>query len=728
MLKQRSTQFAVLLSVAVAALLLGVFFPLMRWQKFWQSQSTVSLDDNDVLEETVLNLAALSPEARQAELEKIHKETANSISHSRAGYLLAMDQLQQGETEKAIALLDELEVDYPRLGGQIAVKRAVAYQTMGDAEKAKQAWLDVVARYPDDPIVAEAFYALGKEDQNYWDQAIEKFPGHPRTVEIAETRLKANPNQLPLLLLIARHGIYLENYGTYLEQLRAKYGKQLTPEDWEAIAFGYWEKQDYGKGAIAYSQAKPTPKHLYRHARGLWLDGKIPESRKAYEKLIQTFPNQQDSTGEDAGYGLVRLARLNKPEEAIKLLDQAINRFPRHAPEALLDKSKLLDQLQSPQSASATRKMLLNQYSESEAAAQLRWEIAEKFAKAGKLTEASQWASQIVNENPNSEYAPEAGFWVAQWAEKTGRSKEAKEAYNYILARYPESYYAWRSAVKLGWPVGEFTTVRTLSPHVEYPETHPNLLAGSDQLKELYLLGQHQDAWKLWQAEFKDRMSPSVEQQYTDGLVRMAVGDNLDGIWMLTSLSQREDPEEKNQYLELKNTPDYWQVLYPFPYLETIVDWSEKRNLNTVLVTALIRQESRFMPAIKSVVGATGLMQVMPETGEEVAQKIQLTDYSLEDVDDNVNLGTYYLHFTHEQYNNNSMLAVASYNAGPLAVSDWLQRFGFNDPDEFVEKIPYPETYGYVKSVFGNYWNYLRIYNPDIAEKMDKHIEKYQSK
>jgi soluble lytic murein transglycosylase len=728
MLKQRSTQFVVLLSVAIAALLLGVFFPLMQWQKLWKSQSTVSIDDTDPLAETVLNLAALSPDERQAELEEINQETANSISHSRARYLLATDRLQQGETEKAIALLDELEVDYPLLGGQIAVKRAEAYQTAGDKEKAKQAWLDVIARYPDEPVVAEAFYALGKDDPNYWDQAIAEFPAHPRSVEIAETRLKENPNQLPLLLLIARHGIYLNNYGTYLEQLQAKYASQLTPEDWEAIAFGYWEKQDYGKGAIAYSQAQPTPQHLYRHARGLWLEGKIPESRQAYEKLIQTFPKQQDPTGEDAGYGLIRLARLIEREEAIKLLEQVINQFPRYTPEALLDQSKLLDELKSPQSASATRKKLLNQYSASEAAAQLRWEIAEKFAQVGNLADASQWASQIVTENPNSEYAPEAGFWVAQWAAQKGRSQEAKEAYSYILARYPESYYAWRSAVKLGWPVGDFTTVRTLSPHVQYPETHPNLLVGSDQLKELYLLGQHQEAWKLWQVEFKDRMSPSVEQQYTDGLVRMAVGDNLDGIWMLTSLSQREDPKEKARYLEIKNTPDYWQVLYPFPYLETIVNWSEKRDLNTVLVTALIRQESRFMPSIKSVVGATGLMQVMPETGEEVAQKIQLTDYSLENVNDNVNLGTYYLHFTHEQYNNNSMLAVASYNAGPLAVSEWLQRFGFNDPDEFVEKIPYPETYGYVKSVFGNYWNYLRIYNPDVAEMMEKHISSYQSK
>ncbi|MGB3404759.1 MAG: transglycosylase SLT domain-containing protein [Microcoleaceae cyanobacterium] len=728
MLKQRSTQFALLVTVAIVALLLGVFFPLMQWQKLWKSQSNISIDDSDVLAETVLSLAALSSEDRQAELVAINQETANSIHHSRARYLLAMDELKQGETEKAIALLDELEVDYPRLGGQIAVKKAEAYQQAGETEKANEAWVNVVSRYPDEPIVAEALYVLGKDDPKYWDQAIADFPAHPRSVEIAETRLKENPNQLPLLLLIARHGIYLDDYGTYLEKLRINYEKQLTPEDWEVIAFGYWEKQDYGKGATAYSKAKSTPKHFYRHARGLWLDGKIPESRKAYEKLIQTFPNQKDQSGEDAGFGLIRLARLNEAEEAVKLLDQVIGQFPRHTPEALLDKSKLLDRLKSPQSASATRKMLLNQYSNSEAAAQLRWGIAEKFAKAGNLADASQWASQIVTENPNSEYAAEAGFWVAQWAEKTGRSKEAKEAYSYILARYPETYYAWRSAVKLGWEVGDFTTVRNMSPNVQYPDTHPNLLVGSEQLKELYLLGQHQEAWKLWQAEFKDRMSPSVDQQYTDGLVRMAVGDNLEGIWMLTSLSKREDPEERKRYLELKNSPDYWQVLYPFPYLETIVDWSEKRDLNTVLVTALIRQESRFMPSIKSVVGATGLMQVMPETGEEVAEKIQLTEYSLEDVNDNVNLGTYYLDFTHREYNNNSMLAVASYNAGPLAVSEWLQRFGFNDADEFVEKIPYPETYGYVKSVFGNYWNYLRIYNPDIAEKMDKHIATYQSK
>ncbi|HEY9603886.1 MAG TPA: hypothetical protein V6C85_19880, partial [Allocoleopsis sp.] len=58
----------------------------------------------------------------------------------------------------------------------------------------------------------------------------------------------------------------------------------------------------------------------------------------------------------------------------------------------------------------------------------------------------------------------------------------------------------------------------------------------------------------------------------------------------------------------------------------------------------------------------------------------------------------------------------ASYNAGPGNVSNWLTKYGFNDPDAFIEVIPFPETKGYVESVFANYWNYLRLYNPSISQ------------
>jgi soluble lytic murein transglycosylase len=70
---------------------------------------------------------------------------------------------------------------------------------------------------------------------------------------------------------------------------------------------------------------------------------------------------------------------------------------------------------------------------------------------------------------------------------------------------------------------------------------------------------------------------------------------------------------------------------------------------------------------------------------------------------------------------------VASYNAGTSNVNSWLQQYDIKDRDRFVEQIPFPETKDYVEGVFGNYWNYLRLYNPEIRQKVaDLHQEKKQ--
>ncbi|MDE5075269.1 MAG: transglycosylase SLT domain-containing protein, partial [Trichodesmium sp. St5_bin2_1] len=719
MLKQNITKVSILVFASVGALLLGVFLP--------QLTSTNKISQNSIEKQKlnpdldVISFVSLPPEQRRSRLETTIK-IGKSLNTSRARYVLANDLIQQGEAELAMAKLKDLEKEYTVLAPYILVKRAQAYEQIGETDKAKKAWQEVLKNYIEEPVVAEALYVLGKNKPEYWDEAIAKFPGHPATIKIAQEKLKQNPNQPQLLLLIAKYGFHVPEYGTILEKLRTKYASELTLEDWEMIAFGYWEKQDYAKGALAYQKATKTPQNLYRYARGLWLGGKTKESREAYKTLINTFPNG----GEDTALGYIRLSRLVDRKEAISYLDRVIVNFPSHTPEALLEKSKLLDKLDSAKSASLVRQKLLREYSSSDAAARLRWELAEQAVAGGNLQVAWKWAQELTVNNPENKLAAQAGFWVGKWAQQLGRTEDATKAFEYMILRYPHSYYAWRSAVMLGWPVGNFAKVRNLSPEVVHRKNRDPLPFGSEILRELYNIGQDWDAWKQWQVEFENRMNPTVAQQYTDGVLRVGVGDNLDGIWMLTSLSKREKPEEIVEYKALKEKPTYWQTLYPFPYLETIVKWSNKRELNTVLVTALIRQESRFMPKIKSVVGATGLMQVMPKTGEETAKKINLVSYDLENVNDNVNLGTHYLDLTHKEYKNNSMLAVASYNAGPNAVSRWLKQFGFDDVDAFVDKIPYPETRGYVESVFENYWNYLQIYNPEVSQLMEKHYAKYK--
>ena len=595
------------------------------------------------------------------------------------------------------------------------VKRAQAYEVAGKQSEAAATWQELVKQHPNDSATAEALFFLGRSNPKYWDQAIEKFPAHPRSVEIAQLRLKKNPNQLPLLMVIANHAVNSKGYTEVLDQLTEKFAPQLQPKDWEAIAFGYWENQVYDKGAFAYARAPQTAVNAYRSARGLHLSGK-PGGEDRYRQVVQQFP-----TSPEAGLALTRLAALaQQPQLAIAYLDQVIQHFPDRAPVALVEKSKQLDKLNSSKFAAQVRQLVLTQYASTDAAAEMRWTYAQERAKAGDFRLAKQWAEPILDQNPNSEIAAQAGFWVGKWSEKLGKPDEAKAVYQKVLAQHPDSYYAWRSASRLGWNVGDFNTVRSLKPAVNKPAARPELFAGSPVLKELYQLGQDRDAWTRWQTEFQGRMAPTMAEQFTDGVMRLGIGNNLDGIFMVSNLSDRDKPEEKEQYRSLKQQPAYWQALYPFPYEREIETWSQQQQLNPLLVTALIRQESRFESKIKSSVGATGLMQVMPDTATFIASNIKLKQFKLDDPNDNIRLGTWYLDHTHLEYDNNSMLAVASYNAGPGAVGGWLAKAKTQDTDEFVEMIPYDETKGYVKSVFGNYWNYLRLYNPEISQQISR--------
>jgi soluble lytic murein transglycosylase len=672
-----------------------------------------------------LGLSNLSAQERISQLTAI-AQNSRGLEKSRARYLLATEFLAQRQGNQALAWLNGLETDYPVLAAQILVKRAQSYTSSDQSEPAQKLWQEIWQRYPDNPVAVEALFALGKTQPESWDQAIARFPSHPRTLEIVQTRLQQNPDQPQLLRVLARHAVNRADLLPMLDQWVKRSPSQLQPDDWQAIAFAYWENQDYKQAGKAYAKAPATALHAYRHARGLQLGGQKAEARKAYQQLIQTYP-----TADETGLGLMRLATLVSPESALTYLDQVIRRFPNRAAEALLAKLELLKQRNSPTDAAQTRKTLLTKYSPTDAAAKLRWQLASQAATAGKLTEARTWAQQIPKLNPESNLAAEAMFWSGKWAKQLGQKQEAKADFKKVLADYPDSYYAWRSAVFLGWEVGDFTTVRAFDPCHGKPcaqfvtRQRLDLPVGSPALQELYQLGQDQDAWDLWQVEFKNPQQPTVAEQFTDGVLRLGVGDRLDGIFMVSFLSQREKPAEQTQYRNLKTQTDYWQALYPTPYLDLVSDWAHQRQLNPLLVLGLIRQESRFEPQIRSSAGAVGLMQVLPETADWIAGRIQLQQFNLNDPRDNIKLGTWYLDYTHDEYRNNSLLAVASYNAGPGNVADWLRRFSFRDPDQFVESIPFDETRGYVKSVFENYWNYLRLYNPDLSRKLAKSSPKH---
>ncbi|MGA9378001.1 MAG: transglycosylase SLT domain-containing protein [Phormidium sp.] len=720
------------IGVGMSALLIGVGVVTSKWSDWQQSGSKTGQLPHQIFgklepKSEILPLVSLPPEQRVTKLLEIAQNSSASgitftqvqtSDRSRARYLLASDLIKRQQAKEALDWLAGLEKEYPVLAAHIALKRAQAYESMKDEKKADAAWKELLQKYPDHPVAAEALFVLGRKDSKFLDQAIAKFPNHPRTLEIVQERLKKDPEQLPLWRILLHYSHDNKVVSQAVDQLTTKFREQLTAKDWEVIAFTHWEKRLYEKAGLAYASAPSTPMNLYRSGRGRQLGGDKTGAISGYQRLINTFPEAKDT-----GLGLIRMAQMsNKPEDAIFYLERAIEKFPDHAGQALLEKAKILEGAKNTTSASQARNLALNKYGNSDAVTEFRWQAAKEIAKTGDYLSAWRWAEPIAKQNPDHELAPEAGFWVGKWAMRLGRSQDAKTAFEFVLSKYPGSFYAWRSATMLGLDVGDFNTVRQKLPEVVRPQERPTLPTGSPALQELHLLGQDKDAWTLWQTEFDNFIKPTVAEQFTDGILLLAVGENIRGIHQIESLSWwRDTPEEEAEITAFKQQPIYWHTLYPFPFLEYTEAWAQKHQLNPLLVTALMRQESRFETDIRSIAGAVGLMQIMPTTGKWVAQQISVKDYNLENPNDNIRLGTWYLNHTHDTYNSNSLLAVASYNAGPGNVSKWINQLGVTDPDEFVEYIPFPETKGYVEHVFENYWNYLRLYNPQISQMLTKY-------
>ncbi|NES06193.1 MAG: tetratricopeptide repeat protein, partial [Okeania sp. SIO2F4] len=176
MLKQNITKVSILIGASIGALLLGVFLPQLT------STNTNKISQNAIQklnpELDVTTFVSLPPDQRRSKLETAIK-TGKSVNTSRARYILANDLIQQGEAELAIAQLKDLEQEYTALAPYILVKRAQVYEQIGETDKAQKAWEEVLKTYPEEHVVAEALYVLGKQKPEYWDEAIAKFPGYP---------------------------------------------------------------------------------------------------------------------------------------------------------------------------------------------------------------------------------------------------------------------------------------------------------------------------------------------------------------------------------------------------------------------------------------------------------------------------------------------------------------------------------------------------------------------
>jgi soluble lytic murein transglycosylase len=193
---------------------------------------------------------------------------------------------------------------------------------------------------------------------------------------------------------------------------------------------------------------------------------------------------------------------------------------------------------------------------------------------------------------------------------------------------------------------------------------------------------------------------------------------NREWNWELRGMSDRqllaaaEYAKRIHLYDRTVNTADRtkgehdFALRYPTPFKDQLSPIAKTIDLNLAWAYGLIRQESRFITNASSSVGASGLMQVMPNTAKYVAKKIGMSSYTnerLKETQVNLTLGSHYLNMVLKDLDDSWVLASAAYNAGPSRPKSWREKL--NQTTEgaiFVESIPFNETRTYVKNVLAN--------------------------
>lgn len=143
----------------------------------------------------------------------------------------------------------------------------------------------------------------------------------------------------------------------------------------------------------------------------------------------------------------------------------------------------------------------------------------------------------------------------------------------------------------------------------------------------------------------------------------------------------------------------FFKSMYPLRYEDEITASAATHGVDPYLVAAVIRSESSWDPEASSHQGARGLMQLMPETAQDMVAKglVDGKRYSYENLEDptiNIEYGCAYLSYLLTYFNGATDRAIAAYNAGMGNVDGWAKQ------DKLLHNaITFPETQAYLVRV-----------------------------
>lgn len=294
-----------------------------------------------------------------------------------------------------------------------------------------------------------------------------------------------------------------------------------------------------------------------------------------------------------------------------------------------------------------------------------------------------------------------SAYWIAKTLFNKGQN--CNEYFDY-LERYDRyGYYGYmvrnlRDKINPPPPQPNISTVIPNSPYFEKGDALANL-GLIDEARREYALEKDSSLQKWVYAKIS-------EAEEKVGNTRSAI-----------SYARRAFPEAYTA--DGSSLPlSIWKRLYPVSFTESISRQSTEEGIDPIVISGIIRQESIWDPLATSKSGARGLMQIIPSTGIILAKKCgvgRINPSSLYDPELNIRLGISYFSDLLKRFDNKVEYALAAYNAGPNRIPRWIDGCKCS-LDEWVERIPFKETRGYVKRIKVNIWEYKRIYG-DLKEE-----------
>ena len=435
---------------------------------------------------------------------------------------------------------------------------------------------------------------------------------------------------------------------------------------------------------------------------------------KQYAKAEKVFRRISKSQSPRRGEGVVWLARSylrqGKGPELLSLQKKVRSKGISGDRQALIHIFAgvwLSDQGKSGQALSAFRKAYQAARSSRKRQDAL-WRMTWIYYEQEEYIQVLSTLEKLLRISKGDVERARARYWKARVYEQLQQSGKAQDIYQELVQDLPLSYYGQLAKARLLQPVS-ILNVGMFEEDASFHNTISSKELWQDlhYRKALELVGLQLFLEAGEELKALTKRSTSKSENLNQIITTAEQTGSYDfGI----RLAIRHFGHKLKKGL-VPRSSHIWKGAYPTGHIPTIQQYVPS-GIDPYLVAGLIREESLYDSRAISRVGALGLMQLMPKTANRVARRLGLNPPSqseLFNAQTNIQLGANYVGQLVQEFKGNLVYAVAAYNAGPHVVRRWIAQDPDADPDEFVERISYRETRGYVKRVLGSYRVYRAL-------------------